>query len=99
MALFDFFRLRRRCGELEDRVSRLESGQKAMELEWESVYDTLRRLAGKIARRQQADRADANSAENAFTAATGAAGVDPQLQLLNPDPRSALIRASRRGKA
>lgn len=95
MALFDFFRLKRRCGDLEDRVQSLESGQKALELEWESVYDTLRRLAGKISRRAQADRDGASIAESASTPTTGAHGAD--LQLPGLDERSARIRASRHG--
>lgn len=91
--MFKFLRVWTRLSDLTDRVQQLESGQKAMELEWESVYDSLRRLAGKIARRSARD-AETGAADSSSTELTGAAGADPQgLQL---DPMSARIRASRR---
>lgn len=92
--MFRFLRLTKRCSDLEDRVQRLESGQKAMELEWESVYDSLRRLAGKIARRAQHDAAAAATAESDSTPRPGAPGADHQ-GVLNLDPMSARIRAAR----
>jgi len=95
MALFDFFRLRTRCQHIEDRVQSLESGQKALELEWESVYDSLRRMSAKIQRRSQADRDGASTVESTSTPTPGAHGAD--LQLPGLDERSARIRASRHG--
>lgn len=92
--LFRFLKLATRCRDLEDRVQTLESGQKALELEWESTYDSLRRLAGKISRRAQRD---AEIAENGSTPQPGVAGADQADLGLQIDPMSARIRASRRG--
>ncbi len=93
MGLFDFFRLKTAWRDLGDRVQALESGQKALELEWESTYDSLRRLASKIARRSQRD---AEIAESASTPQPGVAGADPAAPGLQIDPMSARIRAARR---
>ncbi len=89
--MWALFKTAKRCSELEDDVRQLKSELKSLQLEWESVYDSLRRLAGKIARRQQHDA----------QAAAEAAGAQPELDGINaasnPDQMSARIRASRHG--
>jgi hypothetical protein len=76
-------------------VQSLESGQKALEVEWENMYDSLRRMMGKISRRAARD---VETAESTFSPPTGAPGVG-EAGLPHIDPMSARIRASRRSSA
>lgn len=92
-AMFKLWKLSTRVADLEDEVRRLQTAQKAIEVEWESVYDNVRRAMAKISKRaERAHAEDAGSAESSsepMTAAPMAAG-------LTLDPMSARIRASRR---
>lgn len=85
--LFGFRSNRTRLLALEDKVHELERAFNALELEWTDVYDKVRSILGKIAKRES--RALEESQQSDLTSADGA----PALSL---DPRSAQIRALRR---
>lgn len=91
--MFRTWKLSRRVADLEDEVRRLQSAQKAIEVEWESVYDNVRRAMAKISKRaERQSQDDAGSAESGSEPTTAAGSVAG----LTLDPMSARIRASRR---
>jgi phage shock protein A len=93
--MFTTWKLKTRVAELEDKIRQLETSQKMLEVEWESVYDNVRRAMAKIskrAEREQQSEPAAGSAENPSEMTNPAATVAG----LTLDPMSARIRASRR---
>jgi hypothetical protein len=87
MALFNIFRLTTRTADLEDQVRQLQAAQKALESEWSSVYDSVRRTLAKIARRDQRERETAQEPSGATI------GDQPDPNSLDLNER---IRMSRR---
>lgn len=85
MALFGIFRQATRITALEDQVEQLSRDFKALETEWSSVYDSVRRTLAKIARRDQRE---------AETHQDGAAAPNGSQASLDLNEQ---IRASRRG--
>jgi hypothetical protein len=53
LSIFSIFRHETRLGEVEDKTRELERAFAALELEWNNVFDNVRRLAAKIAKREQ----------------------------------------------
>lgn len=78
---------KRLLADLGDRLETLERDQKALELEWIDMYDKLRHMMSRVAKR--ADRA-----ERALGATNG---EGPDLDTpLHPDPISEAVWARRR---
>ncbi len=46
--MFEFFRHSRRLERLEDAVDRLEHDFKALEMDWQTVYDKVRKAMGRM---------------------------------------------------
>lgn len=94
-AMFKTWKLQTRVAELEDRIRRLEAGQKAIEVEWESVFDNVRRAMAKISKRAAREEEQTSAAGSVESASeqTQHAAMAAGLTL---DPMSARIRASRR---
>lgn len=72
--MFDGIRTRKRLEELEDRVRDLEQSNRALELEWETMYDKFRRVLATISKRAQREEereAAAPKTADSVTAVTG----------------------------
>ena len=54
-----------RISELESRCKTLEAGRKALELEWEDVYERLRKAAARLNQRVRDDEARDKKLEDA----------------------------------
>jgi uncharacterized coiled-coil protein SlyX len=88
LSFFSIFRHETRLRDLEDRSAEQEREIKQLELEWSSVYDNVRRLFAKIAKRDQ--RATGPQEDGAgATIEGGQAGSE--------DDMNRRIRESRRG--
>lgn len=86
--LFSIFKHQTRITDLEDKVRGLESDMKALDAEWSSVYDQVRRTLAKIAKRDQRDGEKAQEPPGSTT------HLEPDASGLSIDER---IRQSRRG--
>ena len=84
-----FFRLATRLTDVEDRLAALERDTKGLEVEWESVYDNVRRALAKISKRNERAAQVAESPDVPDHADGGGAAGELDL--------SERIRASRRG--
>ena len=83
---------KRPVNSIEDRVLALESGQRAMTLEWENTYEKILKALRKLNKRardeaERDERREAETHEDAPGATNGA--------LLGMDPISAKIHARR----
>lgn len=58
-------RLKRRIEDLEDEVRAFRADQKAIESEWNSVYESLKRLEGKLSKRAKRDDGDCGCGKTA----------------------------------
>lgn len=85
MGLFNIFANTTRLRRLEDQVEQLQRDQKALETEWSSVYDSVRRTLAKLARRDQREREASPDAPGSTNGAQATLDLNEQ------------IRASRRG--
>jgi uncharacterized coiled-coil protein SlyX len=88
LSIFSIFRHETRLRDLEDRSAEQEREIKQLELEWSSVYDNVRRLFAKIAKRDQ--RATEPHED-------GAGATNAQGELVDEDLMNRRIRESRRG--
>lgn len=85
MSIFSIFRHETRLRAVEDKTDELEREVKQLELEWSSVYDNVRRLFAKIAKRDQ--RASETHED----------GAGPTIEAGSEDDMNRRIRESRRG--
>ena len=71
-----FQRLEDRCRSLEHRCEDLERGAKALGLEWEELYDKVRRMMSRISKRVAVDAKEARENGGELPVDTDASGVD-----------------------
>lgn len=69
-------RLEDRCRALEHRCEDLERGTKALGLEWEELYDKVRRMMSRISKRVAVDQREAQKLEPETETEAAGTGVD-----------------------
>ena len=80
-----------RLGELDSEVRTLKTGQKHLELEWEELYDKVRRQMSRMSKRYAVDKKE-NGEDLPVES------VDDHLSHLDPVSRSIMMRRERGGK-
>lgn len=68
--------LQDRCRALEHRCEDLERGAKALGLEWEELYDKVRRMMSRISKRVAVDQREAQDVSEEIATETAGTGVD-----------------------
>lgn len=80
--MFGWFRQARRLSELEERLEKAERGLASAQLDWDELYEKMRRLMGRVTKR---------------AAVVEEAEAEETMPQDNADRISAQIRARRRG--
>ena len=78
-----------RLGELDSEVRTLKTANKHLELEWEELYDKVRRQMSRMSKRSAVDAPPLINDEPAVEPADGVDPISAQILALRGGPRSA----------